>query len=108
MTAVAANEATVQAASVTRGRVDELTGIDDVWAFPLDAQLVGRRPATTAAVPRTEDCLVVFRGEDGQLYWHLLAAGNRAVLAQGEGYRRPADAIKGAERACRRAAVVDL
>lgn len=86
--------------------------VDLADAFPPDKYLLPlpagvERPGTTAEVPRTEDCLVVFQGADHDWYWHLLAAGNRAIIAGGvEGYHRLSRAVLMGERAVRRAAVV--
>jgi hypothetical protein len=88
--------------------VDHQTPITDLpekYSLPMPDGMT--RPTRTADVPRSEDCLVVFAGEDGQWYWHLLAAGNRAIIGTGgDGYRRPGRAVEMAERVCRRAAVL--
>ena len=38
---------------------------------------------------------VIFQGDNGQWYWHLIAPNNERIAASGEGYVRREDAEQG-------------
>jgi uncharacterized protein YegP (UPF0339 family) len=49
----------------------------------------------------------VFKGTDGQWYWHL-RAGNGEIVTQSEGYTRKASALRAAKREYPTARVEEL
>jgi uncharacterized protein YegP (UPF0339 family) len=48
--------------------------------------------------------IIVFQGDNGQWYWHLMAPNNRSIAASGEGFVTRAGAVESAELVKRTAA----